>query len=88
MVKQLAKQRSITQAEAKQQINDVLSLIVDGLTIDQSVKLKGFGTFKISSRKSKKLRDPKTQEWRQIPAYKIPVFIAGKPFKESIKQEE
>lgn len=46
------------------------------------ISMLGFGTFKLTSRKARKGRNPKTGEPIDIAASKTPSFSAGKAFKE------
>jgi hypothetical protein len=46
----------------------------------------GFGTFKLTHRKARKGRNPKTGEEIQIKASNTPSFSAGKAFKEKCNE--
>jgi len=63
-----------------------LSSILKALEDGNSVSLVGFGTFKVSDRKARKGRNPQTGEEIDIPASKVPKFVAGKALKEAVKQ--
>jgi DNA-binding protein HU-beta len=74
-----------TQKQAKEAVDCVLQAITDALTDEESVQIAGFGTFKISARKARTGRNPKTGEAIEIPASKVPKFVAGKSLKDAVK---
>lgn len=51
---------------------------------DGKVTLIGFGTFEVSKRKARTGRNPQTGEKIKISAKKVPVFKAGKEFKDIV----
>jgi DNA-binding protein HU-beta len=67
--------------------------VIDALTEEISnqirkgnkVTLTGFGTFRVSDRKSREGINPQTKERITIPAMKVPKFTAGKALKEAVK---
>ncbi|MGM0410503.1 MAG: HU family DNA-binding protein [Bacillota bacterium] len=49
-----------------------------------NVQIIGFGTFEAKDRSSRKGRNPQTGEEITIPARTVPVFRAGKSFKDTV----
>ena len=43
-------------------VNDIIEIIIEGLKISGSVKIHNFGTFKVTRKKSRIGRNPKTME--------------------------
>ncbi len=74
-----------TKKEAAQAVDIILDSITDTLKKGDSVSITGFGTFKISQRKARTGRNPKTGEAIQIAARKAPVFKAGSGLKNAVK---
>lgn len=74
-----------TQKQAKEAVDCMLQSITEALTAQESVQIAGFGTFKVSSRKARTGRNPKTGEAIQIPAANVPKFVAGKALKDAVK---
>jgi DNA-binding protein HU-beta len=70
---------------AKTVLNNIISNITDSLQRGESVKLAGFGTFKVIERKARKGVNPRTGEGISIPAKRVPNFIPGKKLKERIQ---
>ena len=71
--------------EADLAIAATLAAIQKALKKGDTVTLVGFGTFRVSKRKARKGRNPQTGEAIKIPAKKVPVFKAGKNFKDAVK---
>ncbi|MEJ2156024.1 MAG: HU family DNA-binding protein [Desulfobacteraceae bacterium] len=74
-----------TQKQAKETVDCVLNCITDALAKNESVQISGFGSFKVSDRKARTGRNPQTGDPIQIPAGKVPKFVAGKALKEAVK---
>ena len=52
----------------------------------EKVQLVGFGTFETRERAAREGRNPRTKETINIPASTVPVFKAGKEFKEKVNK--
>jgi Bacterial nucleoid DNA-binding protein len=68
--------------EIKPIVDALFEEILEVLSEDRRIEIRGFGTFKIKHRKAKIGRNPRTGEAVAIPAHKVPVF---KFFKEARK---
>ena len=62
-------------------VNTVLRSIIEALANGERVDLRGFGSFRISSRDDRQGRNPRTGEEIDIPAKRVPLFRAGKEFR-------
>lgn len=74
-----------TQKQAKEAVDCVLSAITDALAKKDTVQISGFGSFKVSERKARTGRNPQTGQAIQIPASRVPRFVAGKALKDAVK---
>ncbi|MDD5613750.1 MAG: HU family DNA-binding protein [Candidatus Omnitrophica bacterium] len=74
-----------TKKAASQAVDIVLDSIAKALKKGDTVAIAGFGTFRVSQRKARQGRNPKTGATIQIPARKIPVFKAGAGLKSIVK---
>lgn len=74
-----------TKKEAQEAVDCVFSSITRALKKGDAVTLIGFGTFKVTKRKARKGRNPRTGEEIQIKASKTPKFTPGKLLKEAVK---
>ena len=86
LVTVIAKETKLT----KKTVADVLTATIE--TIENTVKkgdkvtLVGFGTFEARKRASRTGRNPQTGAELKIPAKTVPVFSAGKKFKETVNK--
>ncbi len=66
-------------------INEFFEVIKELLSKDVVIELRGFGTFLIKQRKSKKARNPKTGEKVIVEDKKVPYFKPGTIMKKIVK---
>ena len=59
-----------------------LYMYIQNVAAGKRISMLGFGTFKLTRRKARKGRNPKTGEEIDIKASNSPSFSAGKAFKE------
>ena len=73
-----------TKKEAQAAVDCVFETITKTLKKKGEVTLMGFGTFKVSKRKARKGRNPKTGEEIKIKAKNVPKFSAGKVLRDAV----
>jgi len=85
LVNEVAKVVS-TKKEAKAAVDCIFDTITKTLKKKKSepVTLVGFGTFKVSKRKARKGRNPRTGEEIKIKAKRVPRFVPGKGLKDAV----
>ena len=86
LVDEVARVVQLTKKQAETIVNIVFDSIVESLRSGQKIELRGFGSFRLRSRKSRTGRNPKTGEKVEVPSKKIPYFKPGKELKELINQ--
>src|SRR2546425_11712234 len=86
LVDEVARVVQLTKKQAVTIVNIVFDSIVDSLRSGQKIELRGFGSFRLRSRKSRTGRNPKTGEKVEVPSKKIPYFKPGKELKELINK--
>jgi integration host factor subunit beta len=86
LVDEVARVVQLTKKQAEMIVNIVFDSIVDSLRSGQKIELRGFGSFRLRSRKSRTGRNPKTGEKVEVPSKKIPYFKPGKELKELINK--
>ena len=86
LVDEVARVVQLTKKQAETIVNIVFDSIVDSLRSGQKIELRGFGSFRLRSRKSRTGRNPKTGEKVEVPSKKIPYFKPGKELKELINK--
>ncbi|MCS6782779.1 MAG: HU family DNA-binding protein [Gloeomargarita sp. SKYBB_i_bin120] len=65
-------------------ITEVFNTIIETVSAGEKVTLVGFGSFEVRKRQAREGRNPRTGEPMKIPATQVPVFSAGKQFKERV----
>lgn len=86
LVKSLRDELGVSLKLAKEVLDTVLDLIVEGVVKNGEVRLHGFGTFKASPRKAREGVNPQNPSQKiTIPAMKIATFKASGEFKEQVK---
>ena len=86
LVDEVAHVVGLTKKQAETIVNIVFDSIVDSLRSGEKIELRGFGSFRLRSRKSRTGRNPKTGEKVEVPSKKIPYFKPGKELKELINK--
>jgi DNA-binding protein HU-beta len=66
-------------------VDKIISAIIDCLAREEKVTLVGFGTFQVMERKARSGVNPQTRQTIQIPAKKVPKFLAGKSLREAVE---
>jgi len=83
-----AVQKSLGKDATKKAAGDAVAAVIDaivkGVKKDKNVQLIGFGTFKVSSRKARKGRNPKTGAPMTIKASKGVRFVASSAIKKGL----
>ena len=80
-VKAVAEKAGIIKKDAAMVIDAVLEVIEETLKKGEEIKIVGFGTFKVVTRKERKGRNPRTGEEIVIPAAKVVKFYPGAKLK-------
>jgi len=83
LVQKVASTSRLSKADAGSAVNVALCSITSALKKGQRVMLVGFGSFKVSKRKARKGRNPRTGEVITIKATKVPEFSAGESLRRS-----
>ena len=71
-----------SKADAERTFDSITTIILDALKNDDTVKIAGFGTYKVAKRKARVGRNPRTGESIQIAASQKVKFLPAKTLKE------
>lgn len=66
-------------------LEGLLTAISSGVTANEKVDVKDFGTFKLKTRAARKARNPKTGEQIDVPAKNTVTFKPAKALLEAVK---
>lgn len=65
-------------------VNLIMENIGGALTAGDKVELRGFGSFKVKSRRSRLARNPRTGDAVDVPAKRVPYFKASNELKDRL----
>ena len=85
LVTKMAEKSNLTKKEAALALDAFIESVEEALENREKVQLVGFGTFETRERAAREGRNPRTKETITIPASTVPVFKAGKEFKDRVK---
>lgn len=84
LIAAIAAEAELSKKDAEKALNAFVGTVEGALKKGDKVQLIGFGSFEVRERAARKGRNPQTKAEITIPASKVPVFKAGKAFKDSI----
>jgi integration host factor subunit beta len=86
LVDEVAKVSELTRKHSEVIVDAVFTSILAALQKGDKIELRGFGSFRIRRRDSRKGRNPKTGAGVLVPAKKVPHFKPGKELRELINR--
>lgn len=84
LVDEVAKVSNLTKKETELIVNTVFDNIAAALSRAEKVELRGFGSFRVRRRNSRRGRNPKTGSSVSVPEKRVPFFKVGKRLKELV----
>ena len=88
LIEEVSRVSNLTKKHSEIIVDTVFKSVINALPRGEKIELRGFGSFRIRQRESRKGRNPKTGEKVDVPAKKVPYFKPGKELKELINREE
>lgn len=86
LVRKVAANTNMTQKDAAAALDAALCAIEEAVAAGEKVQLVGFGTFERKLREARSARNPRTGAPVSITAGFVPVFKAGKAFREAVRK--
>ena len=86
LITSMAEKSQLTKKDAETALKAFIDSVQEALENGEKVQLVGFGTFETRERAAREGRNPRTKEVISIPASVVPVFKAGKEFKEKVNK--
>ncbi len=86
LVEDVARAAELTKKDAERLVEIVFESIIETLNQGEKIELRGFGSFRVRERGSRRGRNPKTGDPVDIPAKRVPYFKPGKELKELINE--
>src|SRR5262245_11939626 len=84
LIDEVSKLSNLTKKETETIVNTIFDNITDALAQGDKVELRGFGSFRIRRRNSRKGRNPKTGSSVSVPEKRVPFFKVGKRLRELV----
>ena len=86
LITSMAEKSQLTKKDAESALKAFIDSVQEALENGDKVQLIGFGTFETRERTAREGRNPRTKETITIPASTVPVFKAGKEFKDRVNK--
>ncbi len=87
LVEEVAKASELTKKDAERLVEIVFESLIGTLNKGEKIELRGFGSFRLRERNSRRGRNPKTGSAVDIPAKRVAYFKPGKELREIINKE-
>ena len=87
LIDAIAEKTDATKKDSEALLNAILETIIEQVAAGDKVTLVGFGSFERRQRQEREGRNPSTGAPIKIAATTVPVFTAGKLFKEKVAPE-
>ena len=84
LVDEVAKLSNLTKKETELIVNTIFDSVSLALARVEKVELRGFGSFRVRRRNSRRGRNPKTGSTVSVPEKRVPFFKVGKRLKELV----
>ncbi|MBV4419739.1 HU family DNA-binding protein [Clostridium tyrobutyricum] len=86
LIASISEKSNLTKKDAEAALKGFIQSVEDTLEQGDKVQLVGFGTFETRKRAARIGRNPRTKEEITIPESTVPVFKAGKEFKDRVNK--
>lgn len=86
LITALSERVGMEKAKVEAFLSSFVDVVEETVAKGEVVQLVGFGTFESRHREARTGRNPKTGEELTIPASNVPVFKAGKNFKDAVNR--
>ncbi len=88
LIGQISDNANLSKNESKILVDAIFDSITERLIEGEKVKLSGFGTFSVKTRRERLGRNPRTGAITRIPSRRAISFIAGKDLKRTVYESK
>lgn len=88
LVENISEETGVNKKDTGIIVNLIMENIGQALVDGDKVELRGFGSFKVKTRRSRLARNPRTGESVNVPAKRVPFFKASNDLKASLNQKD
>ncbi len=87
MIDNIANSTGLTKVEVEAVINESFIEIINALSKNENIELRGFGSFSVKHRMPKKARNPRTGDPIFLPERYVPIFKPSKLMKDTVNKK-
>jgi len=80
----IANATGLSKVETETVVEGFILCVIDALKENESIEIRGFGTFKVKERKPRTARNPKTGAKVELGRRFVPMFKVSKEFKKAV----
>ncbi len=85
LVDDICKRSRLSKSENARIVDEILNSIAQALSEGHHIEIRGFGTFKVRARRSRRARNPRTGAEVNVPAKLVPVFKPSNQLKAMVR---
>ena len=86
LIEEVSRTADLPRKEAEKVVDTVFASIVESLRNGEKVELRGFGSFRLRYRRSRRGRNPRTGDAVEVPPKTVPYFKPGKELRALINE--
>ncbi|RKZ06214.1 integration host factor subunit beta [bacterium] len=86
LVEEISQKTGLSKKDTGVVVNMIIENISKALSEGDKVELRGFGSFKVKSRRGRKARNPRTGDTVEVPAKLVPFFKASNELKDKVNK--
>jgi integration host factor subunit beta len=87
LVEEICKRSRLSKNENSRILDEILNSVAQALSEGHHIEIRGFGTFKVRARRSRRARNPRTGAEVAVPAKLVPVFKPSNQLKAMVRGE-
>ena len=87
LVEEICKRSRLSKSENSRIVDEILNSVARALSEGHHIEIRGFGTFKVRARRSRRARNPRTGAEVNVPAKLVPVFKPSNQLKGIVRGE-
>ena len=84
LVAAISEKTELTKKDSEKALKALIDVVAEELKKGEKVQLVGFGTFEVSERAARTVKNPQTGAQIEIASCKAPKFKAGKALKDAV----
>lgn len=84
IVERISATTGLTKKDTAMVINRFFEVVTEALSQGNNIEIRGFGSFKVKTRRARKARNPRTGETVDVPERQVPTFKPSKELKDII----